>query len=114
MDYISMGDLLTIEKDAENFNVYGTKEEDAASRKEKVLQIKQTARQKFQKFRSFLKWISKKAVFITSVPFYWFIIFRYIVGSIEMNLFIFIVAASFVMSSFGNGWGLLNGIGRLF
>jgi len=60
---------------------------------------------------SFFRWISKKAIFITSVPFYWFIIFQYVVGWFEVNFFIFVVCASIVMSFIGGGWGILNSIG---
>lgn len=64
------------------------------------------------KLGSSLRWISKKAFFITSVPFYWFILFRYVVNWFDMGFFIFVVCASIAMSFFGSGWGIINSMAR--
>ena len=97
MEYVSMESLLAIEKDAACMDVYGAEEK---------------KKSKFsEKFRSFFKWTSKKAVFITSVPFYWFIIFRY-VNWFDTGFFLFVVMASFAMSFAGSGWGIFNSLAR--
>lgn len=105
MSYLDMREFAFLQRELHCFHVYDRREE----RKRKILEAKKSFS---EKSCSLFKWISKKAVFITSVPFYWFIIFRYFLGSFDAGLFIFIIAASFIMSFFGSGWGLLNGLVR--
>lgn len=62
--------------------------------------------------RSFFSGLSKKAFFITSVPFYWFIIFQYIVGSFNLAFFVFVCICSLLLSVTGMNWGVLNSMAR--
>ena len=64
------------------------------------------------KLRNMLAGISKKALFITSVPFYWFLFFNYILNWQSMGLFVFVVTASYMTSLSGHGWGLLNWLAK--
>ncbi|MBD3313776.1 hypothetical protein GF345_05010 [Candidatus Woesearchaeota archaeon] len=63
---------------------------------------------KTEKARSYFRELSKKALFITSVPFYWFILFKYVVGSFNPAFFVFVVLASGLLSFTGSNWGVLN------
>ena len=105
MTYINMGEFAALQKELHAYHVYDMREE----RNERFRQAKESLS---ARLFSSLKWAGKKAAFITSVPFYWFIIFRYFVGTIDAGLFVFVIAASFVMSLFGANWGLLNGLVR--
>ena len=58
--------------------------------------------------RSFFNGLGKKAVYITSVPFYWFIIFKYIMGWFNPGFFIFVILCSIILSVGGGSWGILN------
>ena len=61
-----------------------------------------------ERLRSFFHSASKKAFFITSVPFYWFILFKHMVGSFNPGFFVFVVISSILLSKFGGGWGIIN------
>ncbi len=52
--------------------------------------------------------LGKKALFFTSVPFYWLVFFTKIMNWFDLRFFIFVVAATIAMSIFGKNWGLLN------
>jgi hypothetical protein len=65
-----------------------------------------------RRLNSFFSGLSKKAVFITSVPFYWFIIFKYIVGSFNPAFFVFVIVCSIIISQFGGNWGIMNALMR--
>lgn len=52
--------------------------------------------------------IGKKALFFTSVPFYWLVFFTKILNFFDMRFFVFVVVASIILSFFGKNWGLLN------
>jgi len=52
--------------------------------------------------------IGKKALFFTSVPFYWLVFFTKILNFFDMRFFIFVVVASIILSFFGKNWGLIN------
>lgn len=69
-------------------------------------------KKKTESLRIMLNELSKKALFITSVPFYWFIIFTYILNWQSTSMFIFAVGTSYLTSLFGQGWGLLNWLAR--
>jgi hypothetical protein len=58
--------------------------------------------------RSFFNGLCKKAIYITSVPFYWFIIFKYCLGWFNPGFFIFVIICSIVLSLGGGSWGILN------
>lgn len=62
------------------------------------------------RLRSFFSELSKKAMFITSVPFYWFIIFKYMIGWFDMGFFVFVIGCSMILSMTGGNWGMLNGL----
>lgn len=66
---------------------------------------KQTQR---SRLRSFFNGLCKKAVYITSVPFYWFIIFKYLIGWFNPGFFIFVIICSIMLSIGGGSWGILN------
>lgn len=53
--------------------------------------------------------VSKRALFFTSVPFYWFLIFKFL-GVFDIKLFCFVAGASLMLSMLGYGWGVLNEI----
>ncbi len=53
---------------------------------------------------------SKRALFFTSVPFYWLIFFTYLLKWFDLNLFVLVNVGTMAMSYFGIGWGLLNGL----
>ena len=59
-------------------------------------------------FGKILASLGKKALFFTSVPFYWLVFFTKILNFFDMRFFVFVVAASIIMSFFGKNWGLLN------
>ncbi|HLC98535.1 MAG TPA: hypothetical protein VJC00_00835 [Candidatus Nanoarchaeia archaeon] len=61
-----------------------------------------------QKAKIIFNEISKKAFFITSVPFYWFIVFKHIVGSFNPAFFVFVVICSIILSGIGGNWGIIN------
>ena len=105
MSYANMVEFAALNKELHHLEAY----EISAERRRKMDEM---SRDISVRSYSFLRWISKKAVFITSVPFYWFIIFRYIIGTFDIGLFIFIVGVSFFMSFFGINWGILNGFAR--
>ena len=54
----------------------------------------------------------KKALFFTSLPFYWIVFFSYIMNWFDFRLFAFVVIASAVMSIFGQSWGALDWLAR--
>ncbi|MBW2999933.1 hypothetical protein KY339_04620, partial [Candidatus Woesearchaeota archaeon] len=54
--------------------------------------------------------LSKKALFITSMPFYWFIFFKYVINWFEIGMFLFVVLASFAISMLGMNWGVLDSL----
>ena len=60
------------------------------------------------RLRSFFNGLCKKAVYITSVPFYWFIIFKYIMGWFNPGFFVFVILCSVILSVSGGSWGILN------
>ncbi len=51
-----------------------------------------------RKVKTFLLETSKKAFFLTSMPFYWFFTFKYILEWFDWKWFLFVVAGSFVLS----------------
>jgi len=57
---------------------------------------------------SFLIKTSKRTLFITSVPLYWFLIFKFILGYFEVGLFMFCVGLSYVLSTLSKDWGVLT------
>ena len=59
-------------------------------------------------FFSFLVRASKRAFFITSVPLYWFLIFKFMLGYFEVGLFLFCVGFSYVLSTLSKDWGILT------
>ena len=56
--------------------------------------------------------IGKKALFVTSVPFYWLVFFTRILQWYDANFFIFVVIASMVLSVLGKNWGILHFLAR--
>ena len=52
----------------------------------------------------------KRALFFTSVPFYWLIFFIYLLNWFDMSYFIMVNVASVVLSYYGMGWGLLDSL----
>jgi len=52
--------------------------------------------------------LGKKALFVTSVPFYWLVFFTKILQWYDANFFIFVVIASMVLSVLGKNWGILH------
>ncbi len=62
----------------------------------------------FSAIYSFLIRASKRAFFITSVPLYWFLIFKYLLGYFEIGLFMFCVGLSYVLSTMTKDWGVLT------
>ena len=50
----------------------------------------------------------KKALFFTSVPFYWLVFFTQVMRWYDTGFFIFVVAASIVLSLLGKNWGLIH------
>jgi len=59
-------------------------------------------------FRNVFVTFSKRALFFTSLPFYWIVFFNYILNWFDYRFFAFVVIISAMMSFFGQGWGLLN------
>lgn len=59
-----------------------------------------------RKAKTFLLETSKKAFFLTSMPFYWFFIFKYILEWFDWQWFLFVVACSFLLSLYTKGWGI--------
>ena len=59
-------------------------------------------------FRNTITGLCKKALFFTSVPFYWLVFFTKIMHFYDANFFVFVVVASIVMSFFGKNWGVLH------
>ncbi|HLC46573.1 MAG TPA: hypothetical protein VJI75_02420 [Candidatus Nanoarchaeia archaeon] len=56
--------------------------------------------------------LGTKALFITSVPLYWFILFNYALGWFDLPLFVFVVLCSYAFSLAGKGWGALDWLSR--
>ena len=56
--------------------------------------------------------LGTKALFITSVPLYWFILFNYALGWFDIPLFVFVVLCSYAFSLAGKGWGALDWLSR--
>jgi len=63
-------------------------------------------------FRKIFTTFSKKALFFTSLPFYWIIFFNYILNWFDLKFFIFVVMASAIMSFAGQSWGALDFFAR--
>jgi len=61
-----------------------------------------------QKLYSIFSIISKRAFFITSMPFYWLVYFKFILETFDARLFTFVVIASYGLSYFNHSWGILN------
>jgi len=58
---------------------------------------------------SFFVRAGRRAIFITSVPVYWFLVFRHVLGYFDMSMFVFVVGLSYVISTLFIGhWGLLE------
>jgi hypothetical protein len=57
---------------------------------------------------SFLIRASRRVIFITSVPLYWFLIFKFLIGYFEIGLFMFCVGFSYVLSTLSKDWGVLT------
>ncbi|MEM4336708.1 MAG: hypothetical protein QXG86_01765 [Candidatus Woesearchaeota archaeon] len=51
---------------------------------------------------------SKRALFFTSLPFYWIIFFNYVIKWFDIKLFIFVVIVSGIMSFCGRSWGVID------
>ena len=51
---------------------------------------------------------SRKAFFLTSMPFYWLFLFRYILNWFDLKWFIIVVVLSAILSLSGKGWGILH------
>ncbi|MFO8016201.1 MAG: hypothetical protein R6U32_03790 [Candidatus Woesearchaeota archaeon] len=69
-------------------------------------------KESFRRSFSLFKWAGKKAVFITSVPFYWLIIFRHVLHWYDAGFFAFVVIASLLLSMLGGSWGIMQGLAR--
>lgn len=53
--------------------------------------------------------LTKRVVFLVSVPVYWFLVFRHVLGYFDMGIFTFVVGISYVLSTvFFNHWGILE------
>jgi len=52
--------------------------------------------------------IGKKALFLTSMPFYWLVFFTRIMHWFDLHFFIFVVAASIALSVLGKNWGMIH------
>ncbi len=52
--------------------------------------------------------LGKKALFFTSVPFYWLVFFTQVMRWYDTSFFVFVVAASIVLSLMGKNWGILH------
>jgi len=52
--------------------------------------------------------LCKKALFFTSVPFYWLVFFTRVLHWYDAGFFVFVVAASIVISLLGKNWGLIH------
>lgn len=58
---------------------------------------------------SLLTRLTKRIVFLVSVPVYWFLVFRHVLGYFDMGIFTFVVGISYVLSTvFFNHWGILE------
>ena len=55
-----------------------------------------------------LRGASRKAFFLTSMPFYWFFLFRYVLNWFDLKWFLLVVVLSAVLSLTGKGWGILQ------
>jgi|APSaa5957512622_1039677.scaffolds.fasta_scaffold00302_16 hypothetical protein len=56
--------------------------------------------------------LGKRVLFLTSMPFYWLIFFTFYGGGFHLGLFVGVIVASVILSSFGQGWGLLDFLSR--
>ena len=63
-------------------------------------------------FGSIFATTGKKALFFTSLPFYWVVFFNYILNWFDFRLFAFVVIASAVMSIFGHSWGVIDWLAK--
>ncbi len=61
-----------------------------------------------KKLCSIFSLISRRAFFITSMPFYWLVCFKFILETFDARLYTFVVVASFALSYFNHSWGILN------
>ncbi len=59
-------------------------------------------------FRKPLASLGKKALFFTSMPFYWLVFFTKVMHWFDARFFIFVIIASIVLSFWGKNWGLLH------
>lgn len=58
---------------------------------------------------SLLTRLTKRVVFLVSVPVYWFLVFRHVLGYFDIGMFMFVVGVSYVLSTvFFNHWGILE------
>lgn len=60
------------------------------------------------KLRKIFITTSKRALFFTSLPFYWIVFFNYILKWFDYRVFIFVVVASAIMSVAGQSWGVID------
>ena len=70
-------------------------------------EIRESIRKAFHNLQSFFVAASRKAILITSVPFYWLFIFR-MINWFDPVLFAFVVGFSYIFSFMNLGWGILN------
>jgi len=54
--------------------------------------------------------LGKRALFFTSVPFYWGLFFHVLLGWFNPFVFGAVVIGSFAASMMGSGWGLLDNL----
>ena len=54
----------------------------------------------------------KNFSFLIALPVYWHIVFTKLLGFFDLNLFLFIVIASAIMSYFDLGWGVLDWLAK--
>lgn len=62
--------------------------------------------------REILASISRKALFLVTMPFYWLVFFTRLMNWFDLHFFVFVVAVSIALSIFGKNWGLLHFLAR--
>lgn len=74
---------------------------------DEIEEIREEIRNAYHNSQSFFVAASRKAILITSVPFYWLFIFR-MINWFDPVLFGFVVGFSYIFSFMDLGWGVLN------
>lgn len=54
----------------------------------------------------------KNFSFLLALPLYWHIVFTKLIGFFDLNLFLFVVIASAIMSYLNLGWGVVDWLAK--